>query len=221
MISDAEVETQKLAHDTLNNYTDNSKDDIDQDYDDDIFLGEDKLDEIDRTLFPTLPENYWYHGKLSRWIAEQRLWEVFKTGKVNCFLVRKSDYNLGSYAISHLGFIKINHFKVTAVCGNYYLGGRCFNSLSDLIGYCIHYPEMLKGYRLENPVPPPEPVNDKKRVVAIFSYTKSPETDELTFRRSDVFYLHNTMKNGWLWVTAQKTGEQGIIFEAFVSHDSN
>ena len=40
--------------------------------------------------------------------------------------------------------------------------------------------DLLKHERLAFPVAPPEPVNDKKRMVAILPYTKMPDTDELT-----------------------------------------
>lgn len=36
-----------------------------------------------------------------------------------------------------------------------------------------------------------------------------PDTDELTFKKGDIFFVHNDMDNGWLWVTAHRTGEQG------------
>lgn len=71
-------------------------------------------------------------------------------------------------------------FRITAVCGDFYVGGRQFDSLSDLIAYYTHSSDLLKRERLIHPVPPPEPVNDKKRVVAILPYTKMPDTDELT-----------------------------------------
>ena len=32
----------------------------------------------------------------------------------------------------------ITNFRVTAVCGDYYIGGRQFDSLQDLIGYYTH-----------------------------------------------------------------------------------
>lgn len=48
-------------------------------------------------------------------------------------------------------------------------------------------------------------VNDKKRVVAILPYAKMPDTDELTFQKGDIFFLHNDMGDGWLWVTAHST----------------
>jgi Ras GTPase-activating protein 1 len=40
----------------------------------------------------------------------------------------------GSYVLSYLGRTGINHFRVTAVCGDFYIGGRQFDSLQDLIG---------------------------------------------------------------------------------------
>lgn len=67
------------------------------------------------------------------------------------------------------------------MCGDFYIGGRQFDSLSDLIGYYTHCSDLLKRERLVHPVPPPEPVNDKKRMVAILPYTKMPDTDELRF----------------------------------------
>lgn len=43
-----------------------------------------------------------------------------------------------------------------------------------------------------------------------------PDTDELTFKKGDIFFVHNDMGNGWLWVTAHRTGEQGMIFRELV-----
>lgn len=106
--------------------------------------------------------------------------------------------------------------RITAVCGDFYIGGRQFFSLSDLVGYYTSCSDLLKRERLLIPVPPPEPVNDKKRVVAILPYTKMPDTDELTFKKGDIFFLHNDMGDGWLWVTAHRTGEQGMIFRELV-----
>lgn len=96
------------------------------------------------------------------------------------------------------------------------IGGRQFNSLSDLVAYYTHCSDLLKRERLIHPTPPPEPVNDKKRIVAILPYTKMPDTDELSFQKGDIFFVHNDMGDGWLWVTAHRTGEQGLIFRELV-----
>lgn len=43
-----------------------------------------------------------------------------------------------------------------------------------------------------------------------------PDTDELSFKKGDIFFVHNDMGEGWLWVTAHRTGEQGMIFRELV-----
>ncbi|KAF7271751.1 hypothetical protein GWI33_015411 [Rhynchophorus ferrugineus] len=158
-------------------------------------------------------EILWYHGRLDRYQAEERLWNCNKLGS---YLVRESDRKPGSYVLSYLGRTGMNHFRITAVCGDFYIGGRQFVSLNDLVGYYTECSDLLKRERLLIPVAPPEPVNDKKRVVAILPYTKMPDTDELTFKKGDIFFVHNDMDNGWLWVTAHRTGEQGMIFRELV-----
>jgi len=106
--------------------------------------------------------------------------------------------------------------RITAVCGDYYIGGRRFDSLLDLIGYYTSVSDLLKKERLLYPIAPPEPVNDKKRVLAILPYTRMPDTDELSFQKGDIFFVHNDLGDGWLWVTAHRTGEQGLIFRDLV-----
>ncbi|CAO1437957.1 unnamed protein product [Diamesa tonsa] len=161
---------------------------------------------------PPPPETEWYHGRLDRYSAEQRLKSAYKLGT---YLVRESDRKPGSYVLSYLGRTGINHFRVTAVCGDFYIGGRQFFSLSDLVAY-YSCSDLLKRERLVFPVPPPEPVNDKKRVVAILPYQKMSDSDEISFQKGDIFFLHNDMGDGWLWVTAHRTGEQGMIFRELV-----
>lgn len=46
--------------------------------------------------------------------------------------------------------------RITAMCGDYYIGGREFDTLSDLIGYYTSHADLLKNERLIYPVPPPE-----------------------------------------------------------------
>lgn len=156
------------------------------------------------------PEKEWYHGRMDRFQSEDRLRQAERHGS---YLVRESDRKPGSYVLSYLGKTGVNHFRVTAVCGDYYIGGRQFDSLQDLIGYYTHISDLLKHERLVYPVPPPEPVNDKKRMVAILPYTKMPDTDEITFQKGDIFFVHNDLGDGWLWVTAHRTGEQGLVFK--------
>ena len=95
------------------------------------------------------------------------------------YLVRESDRKPGTYSLSYLGRNGISHFRVTAVCGDYYIGGRQFDSLNHLIGYYTSWSCLLKDEHLLHPVPPPEPVVSKKRVLAKYTYNKAPDTEEL------------------------------------------
>lgn len=118
----------------------------------------------------------WFHGKLDRADAEKRLTNI---GQVGSYLVRESDRRPGTYSLSYLGRNGISHFRVTGVCGDYYIGGRQFCSLNDLIGYYTAWSCLLKDEHLKFPVSPPEPVLVKKRVIAKYTYSKVPDTDEL------------------------------------------
>ncbi|KAM6111490.1 ras GTPase-activating protein 1-like [Phoenicopterus ruber ruber] len=159
------------------------------------------------------PTNQWYHGKLDRAIAEERLWQA---GKPGSYLIRESDRRPGSFVLSFLSKTNVNHFRIIAMCGDYYIGGRRFASLSDLIGYYSHVSCLLKGEKLYFPVAPPEPVEDRRRVRAILPYTKVPETDEISFLKGDMFIVHNELEDGWMWVTNLRTDEQGLIVEDLV-----
>ncbi|XP_030049223.1 ras GTPase-activating protein 1 isoform X3 [Microcaecilia unicolor] len=160
------------------------------------------------------PTNQWYHGKLDRTIAEERLRQA---GRPGSYLIRESDRRPGSFVLSFLSKINVvNHFRIIAMCGDYYIGGRRFSSLSDLIGYYSHVSCLLKGEKLLFPVAPPEPVEDRRRVRAILPYTKVPDTDEISFLKGDMFIVHNELEDGWLWVSNLRTDEQGLIVQDLV-----
>ncbi|XP_036453744.1 ras GTPase-activating protein 1 isoform X2 [Colossoma macropomum] len=156
----------------------------------------------------------WYHGKLDRTIAEERLRQARTPGS---YLIRESDRRPGSFVLSFLSMTNVvNHFRIIAMCGDYYIGGRRFSSLSDLIGYYSYVSCLLKGEKLLSPVAPPEPVEDRRRVRAILPYTKVPETDEISFLKGDMFIVHNELEDGWMWVTNVRTEEQGLIVDDLV-----
>lgn len=50
----------------------------------------------------------WYHGRLGRQVAEDRLRTAGETGS---YLVRESERNKGSYVLSYLGKNGLTHFK--------------------------------------------------------------------------------------------------------------
>ena len=47
------------------------------------------------------------------------------------------------------------NIRITAVLGDYYIGGRQFDRLETLISYYMYYSELVKGEKLVNPIPPP------------------------------------------------------------------
>uniref|UniRef100_A0A665SZK0 RAS p21 protein activator (GTPase activating protein) 1a n=1 Tax=Echeneis naucrates TaxID=173247 RepID=A0A665SZK0_ECHNA len=172
--------------------------------------------EEEEVVFPLSapPTNQWYHGKLDRTIAEERLRQARTPGS---YLIRESDRRPGSFVLSFLSMTNVvNHFRIIAMCGDYYIGGRRFSSLSDLIGYYSYVSCLLKGEKLLSPVAPPEPVEDRRRVRAILPYTKVPDTDEISFLKGDMFIVHNELEDGWMWVTNVRTEEQGLIVEDLV-----
>uniref|UniRef100_A0A8D0GN45 Ras GTPase-activating protein 1 n=1 Tax=Sphenodon punctatus TaxID=8508 RepID=A0A8D0GN45_SPHPU len=159
-------------------------------------------------------DEVWTAPHLAQTIAEERLRQA---GKPGSYLIRESDRRPGSFVLSFLSKTSVvNHFRIIAMCGDYYIGGRRFSSLSDLIGYYSHVSCLLKGEKLLFPVAPPEPVEDRRRVRAILPYTKVPDTDEISFLKGDMFIVHNELEDGWMWVTNLRTDEQGLIVEDLV-----
>jgi Ras GTPase-activating protein 1 len=155
-----------------------------------------------------------FHGRLDRQAAEDRL---NQTGRPGSFLLRESERKSGSYVLSYLGRNGINHFRITHSFGSYFIGGRQFESLSDLITHYSAISNLYTDERLAFPVPPPEPVEAKERVfISILPYTKLAQSDELSFKKGDVFILQNDLGDGWLWCRDVKTGESGLIFSQLV-----
>lgn len=172
-------------------------------------------DNVDISLTAPLLSQ-WFHGKLDRTTCEKRL---LMSGKPGSYLVRESDRKSNSYVLSYLSLQGINHFRITAICGEFFIGGRKFDSLSHLIGFYTTVSDLLKNERLVYPIPPPTPVKDHKRVIAIHPYTKVPETDELSFLKGDVFTVQGDLSvyaDGWLWCVNLRTFESGLVFQDLV-----
>ncbi|KAJ6218163.1 hypothetical protein RDWZM_009320 [Blomia tropicalis] len=169
---------------------------------------------VDELVNAAPPRANWYHGRLDRKASESRL---ISSGLGSAYLIRESDRKPGSYVLSFFGRTGINHFRITAICGDYYCGGKQFGSLEELVGYYSICSDLLKNERLVNAVPPPEPVrNESRQVVAILPYSKMPETDELSFRKGDMFVVHNEMSDRWFWCTNVRNQESGLVFADLV-----
>lgn len=157
-----------------------------------------------------------FHGKLSRALAEERL---NAKGKPGAFLIRQSELKRrDTYVLSFFGNTGINHFRITNVYGSYFIGGRQFESLSELINYYSSSSDLLAGERLLYPVVPCESVSQVKEkiAIAILPYTKLAQTDELSFNKGDMFIVQNDLENGWFWCCDLRSGQSGTVFSGLL-----
>ena len=155
-----------------------------------------------------------FHGRLDRQAAEERLSQKKQFGS---FLLRESERKSGSFVLSYYGRNGINHFRITHSFGSYFIGGRQFDSLSDLITHYSEDSNLYTDEKLVYPVPPPEPIRAKDRLfVSILPYTKLAQSDELSFKKDDLFILQNELGDGWLWCRDVKTGNSGLVFSHLV-----
>ena len=45
------------------------------------------------------------------------------------------------------------------------------------------------------------------------SFIGNLQSEEYHVQKGDIFFVHNDLGDGWLWVTAHRTGEQGLVFK--------
>jgi Ras GTPase-activating protein 1 len=85
-------------------------------------------------------------------------------GEPGAYMVRERVQLPGVYAIAFLSCTgHIHHFKISSNCGNYYIGGRQFDSLNDLIGFYANCSHIIENESLAVPVVPPKVRERKKR----------------------------------------------------------
>jgi Ras GTPase-activating protein 1 len=166
-------------------------------------------DEIGLDLSAPPPES-WFHGRISRQLASTRLQDL--QGEQGVYLVRESETQPGDYAISYLsrtGYV--HHFKINSNCGDYFIGGRQFLSLSELIGFYSNCSCILENESLEVPVVPPKPVPLYMMLRATAPHLKNSGSDELNIDAWEVFILLSRLNDDWGWGRSQRTGESGLI----------
>lgn len=95
------------------------------------------------------------------------------------YFVRESDRKFGIFFFFYLGRNGISYFRVIVVCGDYYIGGRQFDFLNDLIGYYISWFCLLKDEYFLYLVFFLELVVSKKRVLVKYIYNKVFDIEEL------------------------------------------
>ncbi|RMC18068.1 hypothetical protein DUI87_04947 [Hirundo rustica rustica] len=161
------------------------------------------------------PTNQWYHGKLDRTIAEERLRQA---GKPGSYLIRESDRRPGSFVLSFLSKTNVNHFR------NDIEVLECVQRRVMELVKCLEYKsywERLQGLSLEER-------SLKGDLIALCNCLKEACSQYgcisdlnlavtlLSFLKGDMFIVHNELEDGWMWVTNLRTDEQGLIVEDLV-----
>ncbi|XP_065911741.1 ras GTPase-activating protein 1-like isoform X2 [Dysidea avara] len=195
----------KLENFQLPDYVLNSDPDQDLYSDDDSSVGD---EDVELNLFAPPPES-WYHGMISRHLAQSRMEDKNVYG---CYLIRDSETRPGEYTLSFLSNTSIiHHFKINASCGDYYIGGRQFDSLEDLIGFYTNCSCILENECLKYPVSPPSYVPLYSLLRATASHNRNANSDELNISLNEVFVLKNRLSDDWGWGSSQLSGESGLI----------
>lgn len=104
------------------------------------------------------------------------------------------------------------------MCGDYYIGGRRFSSLSDLIGYYSHVSCLLKGEKLLYPVAPPE-ASEMSFKILLFHFTNRISSCSVS---RDVYY-NSRFNSGCIvseqnWQLLLKTSDFTLYLLDFLSY---
>lgn len=129
--------------------------------------------------------------------------------------------------------------RITAVFGDYYIGGRQFDRLETLISYYMYYSELVKGEKLIHPIAPPVMCHLERVCISIKAYPLKPASDpdlstssgalELANSSSnseDILYFdsvgqlfrvfHQVGEGEWLWAQSFETNDCGLVYSKCV-----
>ncbi|CAF1216330.1 unnamed protein product [Didymodactylos carnosus] len=151
----------------------------------------------------------WYHGRLNRCEAEERLTNTLR----GSYLVRESEQNPGTYSLSYKGNDEqISHFKISTMCGEYHFGGRQFDSLQTLIGYYSYLVDIIHGERLLYPVKPANDIELNPICVALKAQKKTTEdADNLHVEVGDHLSIEHCISDDYYWCRSLKTQTCGVV----------
>ncbi|KAL1492340.1 hypothetical protein ABEB36_010601 [Hypothenemus hampei] len=154
-------------------------------------------------LFDHEDESSWYFGAINRQEAQDLLMAE-KEGGV--FLIRDSATSMGDYVLCVKEDSKVSHYIINKTQHNdqtnYRIGDQFFKSLSELICfYKLHYLDTTPLIR---------PAKKKlEKVIAKFDF-KSPEKDDLSFKRGDILTVLFKEEEQW-WRAKDINGREGCI----------
>ncbi|VDM92848.1 unnamed protein product, partial [Onchocerca ochengi] len=101
----------------------------------------------------------------------------------------------------------VKHFSIDRVCGEYFLSGRSFTTLSDLIQAFISEKKTTVL-----PLQPPSPVKlINRQRIAVLPFRAMPDTDEISFCEGDLLTEIQRVDNEWAWARLEKNGKSGLV----------
>jgi len=108
--------------------------------------------------------------------------------------------------------------RITAVFGDYYIGGRQFDQLETLISYYMFYSELVKDEKLLIPIVPPVVYKVERTFLSVRSHCRrsdwnNNEDNVLYFNSAgERFKVFHEVEDGeWLWAQAISSGESGLL----------
>ncbi|KAI8501246.1 PREDICTED: growth factor receptor-bound protein 2-like isoform X3 [Branchiostoma belcheri] len=162
-----------------------------------------------------VPKNYiqmkpheWFHGKISRQMAEERLMKQEMDG---AFLIRESESSPGDFSLSVKFHKEVQHFKVLRDgAGKYFLWVVKFNSLNELVEY--HRSSSVSRTQTIF-LKDMETKKQELKVQAKFDFNPQ-EAGELRFRKGDIISVMD--KSDANWWKGQCHGETGMFPAPYV-----
>ncbi|VBB31380.1 unnamed protein product [Acanthocheilonema viteae] len=101
----------------------------------------------------------------------------------------------------------VMHLSIDRVCGEYFLSGKSFTTLSGLIEAFIS-----ESKAAVLPLQPPSPVKLVNRQrIAVLPFHAMPDTDEISFCEGDLLTEIQRVDDEWAWARLEKNGKSGLI----------
>ncbi|VDN03650.1 unnamed protein product [Thelazia callipaeda] len=147
------------------------------------------------------------HGFITPTEAENRLRKCDFSGA----LILRADQPLfpPNFRLSWLSpsSHSVIHFPITRVCGEYFLFGKPFTTIYDLIQTFITESQ-TRVLQLQ----PPSPIKllNRQRIV-ILPFYGMLNTDEISFCEGDLLTEIQRVDSDWLWARLQKNGKSGLV----------
>ncbi|VIO97144.1 SH2 domain containing protein [Brugia malayi] len=148
-----------------------------------------------------------FHGFITEEEVEYRL----RKCKIDGALILHAEQNsiTPKFCLSWLPSVSnsVMHLSIDQVCGEYFLFGKSFTTLSDLIQTFVN-----ESKTAVLPLQPPSPVKLVNRQrIAVLPFRAMPDTNEISFCEGDLLTEIQRVDNEWAWARLEKNGKSGLV----------